>query len=84
MNKYQVIMQDEYNNLYHIGFYNQLEDSLEDINNWLSIYGVEIDELKEYPSTFNMCFDKDIEVDEGCISIRGFIFDKDELTKELV
>lgn len=82
-NVYQVIIQDEYNNLYQIGFYNKLEDSLADINNWLSVYGVKIDELKEYPGTFSSCFDKEIEIDEGYIGIRGFIFDKKDILEEI-
>ena len=80
---YQVIIQDEWNNLYHIGFYNRLEDSLKDVNDWLKPYNQQIDEIKEYPSTFNMCFDKEIECDEGYLYVRGFIFAKEELLEEL-
>lgn len=43
---YQVIMQDEYNNLYFLGFYKKLEDAIPDINDWLSIYNIKIDELR--------------------------------------
>ena len=75
MKKYQVIMQDEYNNLYNIGFYDNLSESIDDINDFLEVYNVSITELIEYPSTFSTCFDKDIEIDDGnTIMIRGFIF----------
>lgn len=80
---YQVVIQDEWNNLYHIGFYNKLEDSLKDVNDWLEPYNIKLDELKEYPSTFNMCFDTEIQCEEGCIFVRGFIFDKEELLEDL-
>lgn len=73
--KYQVIMQDEYNNLYHLGFYENLKESIDDVNAWLEIYDVSIDELVEYASTFCMCFDRDIETPDGTwVMVRGFIF----------
>jgi hypothetical protein len=76
--KYQVFIQDEWNNNTLIGFYDNLEDAIPEINEYLKdCYNVQIDELKEYASTFNMCFDKDVEIDDGdnSIMIRGFIFD---------
>ena len=76
---YQVIMQDEYNNLYFLGFYKNLEDAIPDINDWLSIYNIEIDELEEYASTYSRCFDRCFDLDEGPIYIRGFIFDEKDL-----
>lgn len=73
--KYQVIIQDEYNNLWHIGFYEKLEDSIDDINGMLSAYNLKIDELKEYASTFDSCFDIELcSEDESYIMIRGFVF----------
>ena len=72
---YQVIMQDEYNNLYHLGFYSNLQDALPDVNNWLVPYNIELDELVEYPSTFNMCFDRELESDDTYVYVRGFILD---------
>ena len=36
---YQVIFQDEYNNLSEIGWYESLDDSIEDVNDQISIYG---------------------------------------------
>ena len=88
--KYQVMYIDEYNNIYLIGFYNDLKDAEPDINDYLKGYEA-IDEdtgeiyepqlgdehighLTEYASTYGMCFDKDICVQEGCLQIRGFIF----------
>lgn len=82
MNKrYEVIMQDEWNNLYRLGEYKELKDSIEDINGFLSVYDVTIKEedLKEYASTFGGTFDLDIGMmyedrdDLVGIMVRGFI-----------
>lgn len=74
LKKYEVIIQDEWNNLYQIGFYDKLEDALPDVNDFLEAYDVEIQELIEYPSTFGMCFDTEIETkDENTVMIRGFV-----------
>lgn len=79
--KYQVIMQDEYNNLFNLGFYDTLEEALPDVNEWLSLYDVKLDKLTEYASTFNMAFDVDIGMqfedreDLMGIMVRGFIFE---------
>jgi len=83
MKKYQIIMQDEYNNLYLLGTYYNLCDSIEDINNWLNVYGVKIDSLTEYSSTFNSCFDKEIETKDGnVVMVRGFvIYDSSAMIK---
>ena len=76
LKKYEVIIQDEWNNLYQIGFYDKLEDAIPEINDFLSVYEVEITELVEYPSTFGTCFDTEIETkDENVIMIRGFVLD---------
>ena len=75
LKKYQVIIQDEWNNLYHIGFYDNLDDSLQDVNEFLETYDVKVDSLQEYASTFGSCFDVDIETPtEEIIMVRGFIF----------
>lgn len=88
MNKrYEVIMQDEWNNLYRLGEYKELKDSIEDINGFLSVYDVTIKEedLKEYASTFGGAFDLDIGMmyedrdDLVGIMVRGFIlYDKEK------
>lgn len=90
MKVYQVIFEDEYNNLYHLGFFKQLKDSLKSINQHLELYrdtmldedGCECEfqpltefDLVPYASTFNDCFDKTIWTKEGCLMIRGFIFE---------
>ena len=82
---YQVIMKDEWNNLYCLGFFNTLEEALPEVNEWLSTYDTTIDEIFEYPSTFSMCFDQDIEVEDGqnCVYLRGFILDKDKIKEVL-
>ena len=78
---YQVIMQDEYNNLFCLGFYSNLDDAIPDVNDWLSAYSITIDEITEYPSTFGMCFDREIEVDDGesVVYLRGFVYDEEVL-----
>ena len=52
-------------------------------DDWLEMYHVSIGEedLVPYPSAFCECFDKEIEIDEGagCVYVRGFIFNKEEL-----
>ena len=84
--KYEVIMQDEWNNLYRLGEYKELKDSIEDINGFLSVYDVTIKEedLKEYASTFGGAFDLDIGMmyedrdDLVGIMVRGFILYDEE------
>jgi len=75
---YQIIMEDEYNNLFLLGFYRQLKDAVADINSWLSTYEnvPPLTELKEYVSTFDTCFDVEIYDNEGestGVMVRGFI-----------
>lgn len=81
---YHVIIQDEWNNLFHCGFYNELSEAIPDINNFLEAYNVQIDELTEYPSTFDICFDREIEIEEGIVMIRGFIFNSEYLKEVLM
>lgn len=86
---YQVLFQDEWNNISEIGWYKELSDAISDINEHLEIYVddngepfvLKKEQLKEYPSTFNYCFDLELGLlDEeerfnglyGC-AIRGFI-----------
>ena len=82
MNKrYLVIMQDEWNNLYYMGEYKELKDSIDDINEFLEVYDVSIksEDLKEYAGTFGGVFDLDIGMmyedrdDLVGIMVRGFI-----------
>lgn len=96
MNKiYQVYIVDEYNNAYHIGFFDNLDKAVDPINSFLEVYGVSIKEgdLKEMSGTFSpyfdtylsdILYDDEVELDEICgVMIRGFIFDKEELLKEI-
>ena len=81
---YEVMMQDEYDNLYLLGFYESLDDALEDINGFIGAYEddgaipLKKEDLAEYASTFGPCFDREIEWKNeddcpGSIMIRGFI-----------
>lgn len=81
---YEVMMQDEYNDLYLLGFYESLDDAIEDINGFISVYDedgaipIKKGDLAEYASTFGSCFDREIEWKNedncpGSIMIRGFI-----------
>ena len=81
---YEIVMQDEYNNLYLLGFYESLDDAIEDINDFISAYyedgaiPIKKGDLAEYASTFGACFDREVEWknDDDCpgsIMIRGFI-----------
>lgn len=74
MNKYIVFMQDEWNNLYWIGEFDQLDKALPDINEWLKPYNTSIDGLREYTSTFGPAFDREVEADgDTLLMIRGFV-----------
>lgn len=74
MKKYLVIFQDEFNNLYLLGKYDDLKDAVPDVNDYLEQYNTKIDEITEYPSTFEMAFDMEIEnPEEEHIMVRGFI-----------
>ena len=85
MKKYQVILQDEYNNLYMVGFYNELDDSVEELNKYLDVYGVKLNkgDLREYPGTYDNRFDLNLsDIFEGNeevegIMIRGFIYEEE-------
>lgn len=74
--RYIVFIQDEWNNNYLMGVYNQLNDSIKDINEHIQpLYNTTIDSLNEYASTFGTCFDQSLDVDEDTsIMIRGFIW----------
>lgn len=81
---YEVMMQDEYDNLYLLGFYGSLDDAVGDVNGFLAAYGddgavpLQKGDLAEYASTFGTCFDREVEWENeedchGTIMIRGFI-----------
>lgn len=90
MKIYQVIFVDEWNNSTHIGFFKNLNDAIPDLNDIIEGYDVTLkeDDIIEHAGTFGHCFDtylSDIfdNEDLGPCMIRGFIFDKDELIKEI-
>ena len=81
---YEIVIQDEYDNLYLLGFYESLDDSIEDINDFISAYyedgaiPIKKGDLAEYASTFGACFDREVEWKNeddcpGSVMIRGFI-----------
>lgn len=84
---YQVIFQDEYNNLYLLGFYKDLDDCIDSVNEYLGddYKKLEKGDLTVYPSTFEMNFDKTIyDKDEcNCVYVRGFVYDNETLIKEV-
>ena len=90
---YEVVMQDEYNNLYLLGFYESLDDAIEDINDFIGAYDddgaipLEKGDLAEYASTFGTCFDREIEWENeedcpGTIMVRGFILSAKSVGEE--
>ena len=81
---YEIVIQDEYNDFYLLGFYESLDDAIEDINGFISVYDedgaipLKNGDLAEYASTFGACFDREIEWKNeddcpGSVKIRGFI-----------
>ena len=91
---YQVFIVDEYNNNWNLGFFPNLNIATDAINEFLKGYDVQIKygDVQEYPSTFGSCFDvylndildEEEERDELYgIMIRGFVFGKEELLKEI-
>ena len=71
-----------------VGFFNDLDDSIDEINKYLDIYDVKLKkgDLKVHSGTFEDCFDlclSDIfygNEDVECLMIRGFIY-KEEIWK---
>lgn len=90
---YEVMMQDEYDNLYLLGFYESLDDAIDDINGFIGAYDddgaipLEKGDLAEYASTFGTCFDREIEWENeedcpGTIMVRGFILSAKSVGEE--
>lgn len=90
---YEVMMQDEYDNLYLLGLYESLDDAIEDINGFIGMYDddgaipLEKGDLAEYASTLGTCFDREIEWENeedcpGAIMIRGFILSAKSVGEE--
>lgn len=59
MEVYEVFITDIWNNNYLVGFYNNLEDSIEEINKHIvnEKYHITKEDLKVYVSTYGKCFD---------------------------
>ena len=75
--KYQVIFQDEYNNLFEVGIYDNLDDAIKDVNGYLTedYNKLEKGDLFEYSNTFGPTFDKEIvnKDETAAVYVRGFI-----------
>ena len=56
---YQVMFEDEYFNLYEVGWYEDLDDAVDDINKfiWVEEFKLQKGDLKVYSSTFGFAFD---------------------------
>lgn len=88
---YQVMMQDEYDNLYLLGLYASLDDAIPDVNGFIEAYDgakpLAPGDLMEYAGTFGPCFDREVEWEDedecpGRIMVRGFAFDAADLAGE--
>lgn len=56
-----------------------MSEALPDVNSFLDVYNVQLNELKEYTCTFGSAFDKEIETESGeIIMVRGFIIKGDK------
>ena len=96
--RYQVIYIDEWNNMYEIGWFDTLREAEPIINNYIKDYILNdgendgknaefgedkpLGELKEYPSTYGFCFDKEIYTESGCLQVRGFVRENKTSSKE--
>lgn len=93
MKVYEILFEDEYDNLYQLGYYKSLASAVDDINSELSVYNIKLkyDDLKEYAGTFGACFDANIgyltdapeDSDAYSINIRGFILDSDAVIEDI-
>lgn len=90
---YEVLIQDEYNNLFLLGFYGSLDDSIDDVNDFLSAYedeGVVFfkkGDIAEHASTFGACFDRPVEWENeddcpGDVKVRGFVLSAKDAKEE--
>lgn len=62
MKIYEVWVTDIWNNNWFCGFYNNLDDCVEDVNNHImnEKYHLEKGDIKEYSSTLDVCFDASV------------------------
>ena len=56
---YQVVFEDEYLNLFEVGWYENLDDAIDDINGfiWEDAFKLQKGNLSIYPSIFGFAFD---------------------------
>ena len=56
---YQVVFEDEYLNLWEVGWYENLDDAIDDLNGfiWEDVFKLQKGDLSVYPSTFGFAFD---------------------------
>lgn len=93
---FEVCLIDEWNNTYLIGFYKDLDDSIDDINNYIinDKYKLKKGDIKIYPTIYGWCFDtylSDIfceygneEYDaEADYRIFGYILDGEEVIERI-
>ena len=81
---YEIIFVDEWNNFNQLGWYENLDDAIDDINKCLEVYAngkykLQKGDLKEYPGSFGSCIDMDLS---------GFFaeneeYDEDEVYSEM-
>lgn len=90
---YEIIMQDECNDLYQLGFYQSLDDAIEDINDFIGAYDddgavhLKKGDLAEYASIFGTCFDREVEWENeedcpGTVMVRGFALSAKSVKEE--
>lgn len=90
---YQVVFQDNNNNLYNIGYYHHLEEAIPDINACLNIYediNIKKEDLEkcmvtlgEWYNCFYLCLNSLYSCKNDNLYIRGFVYDYEELLEEL-
>ena len=56
---YQVVFEDEYLNLWEVGWYENLDDAIDDINKFIYVdeFKLQKGDISVYPSTFGFAFD---------------------------
>jgi len=62
---YEIIFVDEWNNFNQLGWYENLDDAIDDINGCLEVYAngkykLKKGDLREYPGSFGPCIDMDL------------------------
>lgn len=90
---YEVIMQDEHDNLCPLGFHRAPDDAVGDANGFLAAYEddgavpLEKGDLAEYASTFGSRFDREVERENeedcpGTIMVGGFVLSAEAVAED--